>query len=177
MVEIVNRIYYKVDVNGIVGMYYANIVKQYVEHQNVVSHCLMSAEANVMVDEENETEGFGLDDCEFQTAKQPQSYNDVSISDELTSEQRAEVEALVEQYPDVLASMTGRTDLIQHKIKLLTSEPIRSKGYPVPFKARDVMNTEIKEMLEFRINEPSVSPSTYPEVLVPEKGWFGTVLH
>ena len=55
-------------------------------------------------------------------------YNDVSVSDALTSEQRAEVEALIEQYPDVLTSVPGRTDLIQHDIKLSTSEPIRSKG-------------------------------------------------
>ena len=58
-------------------------------------HCLMSAEANVTVDEETETEEFGLNYCVFQTAKLPQSYNDVSISDALTSELHAEVEALV----------------------------------------------------------------------------------
>ena len=45
----------------------------------------------------------------------------------LTSEEHAEVEALVEHYLD-------RTDLVQHDIKLLKSEPIRSLGYPVPFK-------------------------------------------
>ena len=80
------------------------------------------------------SEEFGLDGCAFPTAKQPQSYNDVSVSDALTSEQRAEVKALIEQYPDVLTSVPGRTDLIQHDIKLSTSEPIRSKGYPVPLK-------------------------------------------
>ena len=52
----------------------------------------MSAEANVTVDEETEAEEFGLEDCGFPTAKLPQSYNDVSISDALTSEQRVEVE-------------------------------------------------------------------------------------
>ena len=61
----------------------------------------MSAEANVTVDEETDTEEFGLDDCTFPTAKQPQSYNDVNLSNPLMPEQRAEVEALVEQYPDV----------------------------------------------------------------------------
>ena len=84
----------------------------------------MSAEANVTVNEETDTEEFGLDDCAFPKAKQPQSYNDVSVSYALTSEQRAEVEALIEQYPDVLTSVPGRTDLIQHDIKLSTSEPI-----------------------------------------------------
>ena len=169
MVEIVNRMDYKVDVDGVVGTYHANMLKQYVERKTVTSHCLLSAEANVTVDEETDTEEFGLDDCAFPTAKQPQLYNNVSVSDALTSEQRAEVEALIEQYPDVLTSVPGRTDLIQHDIKLSTSEPIRSKGYPVPFKARDVMNSEIKEMLELGVIEKSVSPYSSPVVLVPKK--------
>ena len=100
----------------------------------MTSHCLLSAKANVTFYEETDPEVFGLDDCEFLTAKQPKSYNGVSISDALTSEQRAIVEALAEQYLDVLTSVPGRTDLIQHDIKLLTSEPIRSKGYPVRLK-------------------------------------------
>ena len=72
------------------------MLKQYVECRNVTSHYLLSAEANVTVDEETDTEEFALDDCAFPTAKQPQSYNDISISEALTSEQRAEVDALIE---------------------------------------------------------------------------------
>ena len=100
VVEIVNRIDYRVAFDRVVGTYHANMLKQNVERKNVTSHCLLSAEANVTVDEETDTEEFGLDDCPFLTAKQPQLYNDVSKSDALTSEQRAEVEALIEQYPD-----------------------------------------------------------------------------
>ena len=70
--EIVNRMDYRVDVNGVVGKFYANMLKQYVESKNVTSHCLLPAEANVTVDEETDTEEFGLDDCAFPTAKQPQ---------------------------------------------------------------------------------------------------------
>ena len=171
VVEIVNRMDYKVDVDGVVGMYHANMLKQYVERKTVTSHCLLSAEANVTVDEETDTEEFGLDDCAFPMAKQPQPYDDVSVSDALTSEQRAEVKALIEQYPDVLTSTSvpGRTDLIQHDIKLSTSEPIRSKGYPVPFKARDVMDSEIKEILDLGVIEKSVSPYSSPVVLVLKK--------
>ena len=116
VVEIVNRMDYRVDVNGVVGTYLANMLKQYVERKNVTSHRLLSAAANVTVNEETDTEEFCLDDCAFPTAKQPKSYNDVSISDTLTSEQRAEVEAFVEHYSDVLTSVQGRTDLIQHDI-------------------------------------------------------------
>ena len=52
VVEIVNRMDYKVDVDGVVGTYHANMLKQYVERKTVTSHCLLSAEANVTVDEE-----------------------------------------------------------------------------------------------------------------------------
>ena len=65
--------------------------------------------------------------------------------------------------------MPGHTDLIQHDIKLLTSEPIRSKGYPVSFKARNAMDSEIKEMLKLGVIEKSVSPYSSPVVRVPKK--------
>ena len=111
----------------------------------------MSAEANVTDNEETENKELGLDHCAFPKAKLPQSYNDIRISDALMSEQFAEVEALVEKNPVVLTSVPGRTDLIQHDIKLLKSEPIRSKRYPVPFKAPNVMDSEIKEILELGV--------------------------
>ena len=65
--------------------------------------------------------------------------------------------------------MPGRTDLIHYDIKLLMSEPIRSKGYPVPLKARDVMDSEIQEMLEPGVIGKSVSPYSTPVLLVPKK--------
>ena len=113
------------------------MLKQYVERQNVASHCLMSAEANVTVYEETETKEFGLNYCAFLTAKQPHSYNDVSISDVLTSEQRAEAEALVEQYPGVSTSVPDGADLLQHNIKLLKSQPIRRSTPPLHTLARN----------------------------------------
>ena len=95
---------YKIDVSGIVNPYHAYMLKQYVERQNVASHCLMSAEATVSVNEDDDTVDFFLDDCAFPTAKQLESYNDVSISDTLTSEQFSEVGTLIKQYLDVLSS-------------------------------------------------------------------------
>ena len=46
VVEVVNRMDYKIDVDGIVNTYHANMLKLYVERQDVMSHCLMSAEAS-----------------------------------------------------------------------------------------------------------------------------------
>ena len=168
VVEVVNRMDYKIDVNGVVSTYHANMLKQYVERRNELSHCLLSAEAIESVDDDD-IEEFPLDDCTFPTAKKPESFRDVSISNTLTSEQRKEVETLMKQYPDVLSSLPGRTDQIQHDIKLLTSEPIRTKGYSIPYKTRSVMETEIQDMLDLGVIEPSISPYSSPIVLVPKK--------
>ena len=128
----------------------------------------MSAEAIESVDNDDNEE-FPLDDCTFPTAKKPELYRDVSISDTLTSEHRKEVETLMKQYPDVLSSLPGRTDRIQHDIKLLTSEPIRTKGYSIPYKTRSVLETEIQDMLDLGVIEPSVSPYWSAIVLVQKK--------
>ena len=168
VVEVVNRMDYKIDVNGVVSTYHANMLKQYVERRNELSHCLLSAEAIESVDDED-NEDFPLDDCTFPTAKKPESFRDVSISNTLTSEKRKEVETLTKRYPDVLSSLPGRNDQIQHDIKLLTSEPIRTKGYSIPYKTRSVMETEIQDMLDLGVIEPSISPYSSPIVLVPKK--------
>ena len=168
VVEVVNRMDYKIDVNGVVSTYHANMLKQYVERRNELSHCLLSAEAIESADDDD-IEDFPLDDCTFPTAKKPESFRDVSISNTLTSEQRKEVETLMKQYPDVLSSLPGRTDQIQHDIKLLTSEPIRTKGYSIPYKTRSVMETEIQDMLDLGVIEQSISPYSSPIVLVPKK--------
>ena len=76
---------------------------------------------------------------------------------------------LMKPYPDVLSSLPGRTDQIQHDIKLFTSEPIRTKGYSIPYKTRSVMETEIQDMLDLRVIEPSISPYSSHIVLVPKK--------
>ena len=136
---------------------------------NVKTHCILSAEATASVNEDADTKELFLDDCAFPTAKQPVSYNDVSISDTLTSEQYSEVETLIEQYPNILSSLPDRTDQIQHDIKLLTSEPIRSKGDPISFKTRDVIEADIHEMLDLGVIEPPISPYSSPVVLVPKK--------
>ena len=176
VVEVVNRMDYKIDVNGVVSTYHANMLKQYVERRNELSHCLLSAEAIESVDDDDNEE-FPLDECIFPTAKKPESYRDVSIADTLTSEQRKEVETLMKQYPDVLSSLPGRTDRIQHDIKLLTLEPIRTKGYSIPYKTRSVMETEIQDMLDLGVIEPSISPIFVTHSPCSKKGRISAILH
>ena len=43
-------------------------------------------------------------------------FKDVSFSNDLSPEQISEAESLIEQYPDVLTSLTERTAVIRHNI-------------------------------------------------------------
>ena len=71
--------------------------------------------------------------------------------------------------PDVLTSIPGRTELLEHDIKLSTAEPVRSKYYPIPYKTREIMESEIDEMIKLGVIAHSISPYSSPIVLVPKK--------
>ena len=104
MVEVLNRMDYRIDVNGVIGTYDASILKQYVARQSLTSHCLFSIETVAEVDEVDETEEYSIDDCTFPSAQRTKLFKDVSISNGLSPEQICEAESLIEQYPDALTS-------------------------------------------------------------------------
>ena len=72
VVDVVKRMECKIDVNGVDNTYHANMLKQYVERRNELSHCLLSAEAIESVDDDDDNEEFPLDDYTFPTAKKPE---------------------------------------------------------------------------------------------------------
>ena len=171
IVEVLNRVDYRVNVNGYIHTYHANILRLYVERKTEASHCLLSAEASMpsSEDDDDESDEYSLEDCTFPSNKEIETYRDVSISDKLTDEQKKEVKELLAKYPDVLTSIPGKTELLEHDIKLSTAEPVMSKGYPLPYKTREIMESEIDEMIELGVIEPSISPNSSPIVLVPKK--------
>ena len=166
-----NRVDYCVNVNGYIHTYHANTLRLYVERKTEASHCLLSAEASMPLseDDDEESDEYSLEDCTFPSNKEIETYRDVSIPDQLTDEQKKEVKELLAKYPDVLTSIPGKTELLEHDIKLSTAEPVRSKGYPLPYKTREIMESEIDEMIELGVIEPSISPYSSPIVLVPKK--------
>ena len=135
IVEVLNRFDFPVNVNGYIHTYHANILRLYVEQKTEASHCLLSAEASIPLREEDDDESdeYSLEDCTFPSNKEIETYRDVSISDKLTDKQRKEVKELLAKYPDVLTSLPGKIELLEHDIKLSTAEPVRSKGYPIPY--------------------------------------------
>ena len=66
VVKVVTNMHYKTNVNGVVSTYHSNLLKQYIERINELSHSLLSAEAIDLVDNNEE---FSLEDCTFPNAK------------------------------------------------------------------------------------------------------------
>ena len=62
--------------------------------------------------------------------------------------------------------MYKRQHLIEHKVELTESEPVKKKPYPIPYKMQGVTDKEIEDMLAMGIIERSEAPFTSPLVLV-----------
>jgi hypothetical protein len=65
--------------------------------------------------------------------------------------------------------LSGDTHLIQHNIKLTTSELVRTKGYPIPFHSQQIVKDEVDKMLELEVIEPSNAPFSSPIALIRKK--------
>ena len=64
IVEVLNRIDYRVNINVYIHTYHANILRLYVERKTEASHCLLSAEVSSPLREEddNESDEYSVED-------------------------------------------------------------------------------------------------------------------
>ena len=143
--------------------------------------CVSAIEESDLVEEEIETEQMKDDGSDFHvTGKEEftveiprlvakETIDDVQINPELNQEQQKQLKGLVSEFPDVLTDLPGRTNVIEHEIKLVSDDPVRSRPYAVPHALRDTIKTEIDSMLKMGIIEPVESPYASPIVIVKKK--------
>lgn len=95
------------------------------------------------------------------------------INEALTDCQKLELEQLLDEFSDIFADDTrsmGFTHVGEHEILIKEGcKPIKAKPYRVSPKERDIIKTQITEMLENNIIRPSKSPWASPVVLVKKK--------
>ena len=90
----------------------------------------------------------------------------MDICKDLPADKKKQLGQLVEEYQDIFTETPGTTLLAEHKIDLISDEPIRIKQYPIPYAMRDVVKEEITKMLKADVIEKSDSPFCTPIVLV-----------
>ena len=91
------------------------------------------------------------------------------IGDQLSVSQRNELQQILDEFADVLQDKPGRTTIVEHTINTGTANPVRLPPYRVPHAYRDMVESELKEMLDGGIIEPSASQWSASMVLVTKK--------
>ena len=98
--------------------------------------------------------------------------SDVDLSESaLSPNQQQELLVLLCDYSDLFATNNGplgRTSVVQHAIHT-EGHPIRQPVCRQPKALQDVINTEVQQMLQDGIIQPSFSPWSSPVVMVKKK--------
>jgi hypothetical protein len=179
VIESTNPYDYKLDINGKIRTFHANMLKQYfsrAESNNLdnVSGSILQIVVAAVVDDQDSDQDDELVDLNdyaflsFSDSKSPQNLDDLIICDKLSKNQKDQILHVVSLFKDVFSDNPGNTKLVEHNIELTTDEAVRSK-YPLPFSMRDIANNEITKMLELDVIERSESPYASPIVLVRKK--------
>ena len=92
-----------------------------------------------------------------------------TIGERLSSNQREELQQVLEEFADVLQDEPGRTNLIEHRIEADGARPVRQSPYRIPYSYREMVQEEMKEMEEKGVIEESTSEWASPMVLVGKK--------
>ena len=89
----------------------------------------------------------------------------------LTPEQRTALLALIKAHGSCFSwdGGLGTCTLLEHRIELTTNDPVRRAGYKASHHDREIIEKEIRDMLEKDLIEPSVSAYAAGVVLVPKK--------
>ena len=94
-----------------------------------------------------------------------ETVDDIKINPELNKTQKEQIQALVSEYSDVLTDLPGKTTIIEHEIKLVSDNTVRSRPYSVPHALKDIVKSEIENMLRMGIIEQIESPYASPIVI------------
>jgi hypothetical protein len=119
VLEHVREYNHRINIQGKPRLYHANLLKQYVartEADDVTAEpdeAVLEAMAAAILDS---TE---LDDAKIHTfqPERKETWRDVDVSPELSSDRQDEVNLLLRQFSDIFTDVPNRTDLGEHQIR------------------------------------------------------------
>lgn len=88
----------------------------------------------------------------------------------LRAEQDVELLQVIQEMPYLLSISPGRTQLVEHVIRLKDGEPVPRHPYRVSQQLVEKLEQEVEEMLKCGVIEPSNSEWCSPVVIVFKKG-------
>ena len=73
---------------------------------------------------------------------------------------------ILNEYQDIFSDVPKVTNIIEHKVQLTETEPVKHKSYAIPYKMQKDIDKEIDDMLAIRVIERFEAPHASPLVLV-----------
>ena len=168
---------YKVKVKGKEKAYHANLLKKYFEREETTAEGAVAGGVGATCIDDavdraakaDEAEGENVDFLEIGGYVAKESIEDVKTGPNLADEQRNEFMDLAKQFTNLFTEAPGATDLVQHHIKLISEEPVRSRPYPVPYSIREPLRRDIADMIKMGVIRESSSPYASPVLVVKKK--------
>ncbi|XP_065925002.1 uncharacterized protein [Magallana gigas] len=164
----IGQMNYKIDLGGKLKTFHANLLKKYVERDTlncgVLSTCAIS-----LIDFSDLDDDEQQDSILMPPVTQTETAKDIKFADRLTPDQLETAKSLCDSFSDVFTDIPGMTNLVEHKIVVTSSEPVRVKPYPIPFSTEKTITEEVQKMLQLNVIEPSSSPYSAPVVIARKK--------
>ena len=158
----VNDVTYEVNINRRISKLHVNLLRAWHERESIPN----LPQVNVTMIADPYQEGYerlpGLDDDDVDE-------NGPEIGCCLSIQQRADISQLISNCADVFSEKLGKTDLIQHVIKLTDKTPCVSRSYRIPDSLKDQVASEIDRMYRNGVIEKSSSSYRSPLVVVKKK--------
>ncbi len=173
VVSVVNDWDYRISMKGKTKTFHANMLKRYELREpqgspgKGVLTVVNAAVIDDTVDENSDTGECSADEhMTCPKGSSGETGDQVSFAPGLSKEQVSDVKKVLVEYRQVLTDKRGRTNLEIHAVRLSTPGPVRIKGYPIPYKVRDTIGTEVDNMSKLGRIEPSRSPTFFPVIPV-----------
>ncbi|GBL94043.1 Retrovirus-related Pol polyprotein from transposon 412 [Araneus ventricosus] len=93
-----------------------------------------------------------------------------NLKEKCSPEQLAQLEQVLNRHRKLFSNDSGRTDLIEHNIELISDQPIRIRPYRTSPRQTEILKQEIKRMLDLGVIEVGESDFSSPLILVEAPG-------
>ena len=150
---------YRVKVKGKPKLVHANLIKRYIRREIVGA----GFTPVVVEDPEQRVSGQEIPLIPLQAEE---TWRDVKLAADLNRGQQAELQALCEQYQDILTDLPLKCNIGVCSLSVIQQEPVRVKQYPLPHSQAHVIKDEVEAMLKMGVIERAHSPYSSPILLV-----------
>ena len=146
--------------------YHANLLKKFEERQPIPPHDIILPHAAVSFIKDDDVDLEA--NIEFLRITQKEFPSDVMLDEKLSPNQQNEIRLLLQGFLDTLSDLLGRTQCIEHTIRLVDDTP-RIKQYPLPVHATDSIDAEIDNYAFAMHHKMTSSPYASPITVVIKK--------